>query len=122
MKGNININGQEHPFASNGATPVYYRIIFKEDFLKVFQDIQEGKVTETEAIDCLTKLAYVMNLQAKALEGDKASRSTLRTGGKEYGFIEWLEGFEALDIPLIAPDLFNLYQGEAVQIEEPKKE
>lgn len=122
MKGYIDINGQEVAFLSNGATPVYYRMIFKEDFLTIFQKIELGEVSETEAVDTLTRLAYVMFLQAKASEGDKESRSTLKSGGTEGAFIKWLEGFEALDFPLAVADIFALYQGESLTIEEPKKE
>lgn len=122
MRSDILIGDKTVALVSNGATVLYYRNIFSEDFLKFFSDLNEGKISESDAIEPLTKLTYVMHLQALATDGDKTARSTLRSGGKSDGYLEWLEEFNPLDIPLASQEILTVYTGNLEELESPKKE
>ena len=121
MRKDVKIGDRTVPFLSNGATVIYYRNIFKEDFLKVFNEIQEGNVSNAETVEPITRLAFTMNIQARAEDGDKDAKTLLRSGGSEDAYVEWLEGFNPLDIPINAEDILTVYTGNLDELESPKK-
>lgn len=111
----IKIGGIEVPMVANAATPLRYKQYFHKDILKEMQGAESdsGKVT-----DSLPELAFIMAMQAKAKEG-KADMNLL----KETDFINWLEQFDPMDIPMAADDIVSLYFGNAItEVETKKKE
>lgn len=121
MRKDIQVGDKTVGFLSNGATVIYYRNIFGQDFLKVFNQISDGTLQEDEALQPVINLAYVMNLQALASDGDKDAKKILRSGLNEDTFIEWLEGFNPLDIPMKGEDILEVYTGNLDEVEKPKK-
>lgn len=91
------VDGNEMELAANAATPFRYRQIFKSDLFAILGN--EEKV-ETEGVEVVTKLAYIMNNQAKKADMGKLN---------EDGFIEWLEGFSSMAFVNAAEDILNVY-------------
>lgn len=78
----ITLGAKDVPMTANAATPVYFKEIFQEDLLTKFGGADEDPVW-------MARLAFVMAMQGSGAEMDKVN-------GKK--FIEWLEGFDPLDI------------------------
>lgn len=94
-------------FLSNGATPLYYKMLFKKDLLSMVNG------TDMEiAQDNIPELAFIMAKQA-----DKADMSKLSF--EQY--VEWVSLFEALDLVMAGAEIAGVYIADSIPMEEPKK-
>lgn len=105
MRQTINIGGHEVAMAANAASPFLYRKLFGEDFIaKLYADGNEVK----DQINLITRMAYVMMMQAKAETGE-IDRQTLY-GMNMDGFYEWLEGIDdPMALHHASSDIVGLY-------------
>lgn len=94
-------------FQSNGATPLFFKQIFKHDLLKELN----GDGLEI-AQDKIPELAFVMAKQA-----EKANMMDLNFDS----YVAWLSEFEPLDLVLAGADIANVYISDSIPYEEPKK-
>lgn len=101
------------PMLANGATALRYKHVFGKDLIAEFQGAEEDN---TKAVDCIPELAFIMAKAAEAKEG-KADLNKLN----EEVFLNWLEQFGPMDLPLAAEEVVNLYIGNGITTSEPKK-
>lgn len=109
----ISIGGIKVPMLANAATPLRYKQHFHKDFLK---EMQGAQIDSIKVTDSLPELAFIMSCQAKAKEG-KVDINML----KETDYLDWLEQFDPMDIPMAADDIVSLYFGNAITEAEAKK-
>ena len=115
----INVKGREIELKASAATPVIYHRIFKADLIKYFQNAAkrtEKEIEEdTSSIDVLSKLGFVMAMQAKVKK--------LSDFGKinEDNYVEWLDEFDSIDdIPYA--DIMDVYNNnETTEVDEKKE-
>lgn len=103
----VKIGAHNVSFLSNGATPLYYKQIFKHDLLKELT----GDGTEI-AQDRIPELAYVMAKQA-----EKADMMQLNF----ESYVDWLTQFEPLDLVYAGSEIAYVYISDSIPTEEPKK-
>lgn len=103
----LKIGEKEVELSANAATPFRFKQIFHKDIFAVFSD---EKRVEAEGFDAIAELTYVMAKQA-----EKADLTKLN----ESDFIEWLEGFEAMDFANSAEEILNAYMGNTVTSANP---
>ena len=106
MRGTVRIGDRDIDLVANGATPFIFKRVFRKDFLAE---------TQKEDMDVYAELAFVMSQQA-----DKPMTELLNSL-KIEDFYEWIEGFEAMDIVTVAPDIFAIYQGQTKSSSASKK-
>lgn len=106
MRGTIKIGDRDVEMVANGATPFIFKRVFRKDFLAE---------TQKEDMDVYAELAFVMSQQAEK------PMTELLNSLKIEDFYEWIEGFEAMDIVTVAPDIFEIYQGQAKSSSASKK-
>lgn len=112
MKGTVKIGTQELGMLANAASPVIYKNIFHEDFLKKCQSFEGDQDSEL-----FQKMGFVMWKQAQGLSiRELMSEITI----DEY--YEWLVQFEPLDIMMASADIANLYYAQEAGGSIPKKE
>ena len=107
MRGTINFGGKPVELVANGATPVLYKRVFRRDFL--------SSANKADDMDVYVELAFVMAKQAEK------PLSELINSLKYEDYLEWVEGFGAMDIVEKVTDIFALYQGQAMQTSVSKK-
>lgn len=96
MKGTVKIGSKEVGMVANAASPYIYKQIFHEDFLAKIQE-------KTPDADLFQKMGFVF---AKQNEIEKISDLVKLT---EEVYLEWLTGFEPLDILLATKEIADLY-------------
>lgn len=101
MYGKIKIGEKETAMAANAATPFWFNQIFHEDFFVLSQKVTEGN--EGAAVDLFSKVGFIMAKQA-----EKADMRQLNMDS----FIEWLEGFEAMDMAIASAEIAVFYSGQ----------
>ncbi len=108
--GIIKIGEREVPMRATAATPIRYRQVFHKNLLPYFL----GKADEDAMVEMVGELAYIM---AKSAEGEDMTKLS------EAGYVEWLEGFDALDLINVenATKIINFYQGSSETHETVKK-
>lgn len=106
--GNITV-----PMLANGATALRYRMVFGKDIISEFQAAQEDTA---KGVNSVPELAFIMAMAAKAKEGE-ADMTTLN----QDKYVEWLEQFGPMDLPMAAEEIVNLYAGNGKTNSEPKK-
>lgn len=114
-------------FEANAATQIRYKMIFNEELLKGISEylsnmseVNSDEVTETAVMEVLgsssfgviSKLAYVMNKQAKK-EIQKANVDD---------YIEWLTEFSSLAFITVANDIIGVYLHNRNGSSTPKKD
>ena len=109
----VTIGGITVPMLANGATPIRYKHIFHKDIISEFQAAQEDY---SKVVNSIPELAFVMAKQAEAKEG-KVNLDLLN----EAMYMTWAEQFGAMDLPLAADDIINLYLGNNATSSESKK-
>lgn len=109
----IKIGKSTIPMLANGATPIRYRMVFGKDIISEFQSANEdgGRVSST-----ISELAYIMAMAAESKDG-KVNMSKLNL----ESFMEWLEGFEPLDITMAAEEIVDVYMSNQETHSEIKK-
>lgn len=93
----ITIEGNEIEFAANAATPFRFKQVFKKDLFAILGNEQKA---ETEGVEAVTQLAFIMAKQAEKADMNKLT---------EDGFIEWLEGFGPMAFVNSAEDILAVY-------------
>ena len=106
--GNITV-----PLLANGATPLRYKLIFGKDLMSEFQGASENAA---RAMDSLPELTFIMAKAAEAKDG-KADMNCLN----QDIYLDWLEQFEPMDIPMASEEIVNLYSGNMETKSEAKK-
>lgn len=101
------------PMLANGATALRYKHIFGKDLIAEFQEAEKDSA---KVVDSIPELAFVMSKAAEAKEG-KADLNKLN----EEMFLNWLEQFGPMDLPLAAEQIVNLYIGNGATSSEAKK-
>ena len=109
----IKIGGITVPMLANGATPYRYRNVFHKDIIVEFQQAQEDY---SKVVNSIPELAFIMAMQAKAKNGESDLNLL-----NEDTFEKWLEDFDAMDLPIVAEQIINLYLGNSATSSEPKK-
>ena len=107
MRGTIDFGGKPVELVANGATPVLYKRVFRRDFL--------SSANKADDMDVYVELAFIMAKQAEK------PLPELINSLKYEDYLEWAEGFGAMDIVEKVTDIFALYQGQAVQTSVSKK-
>mgnify|MGYP003290262969 FL=1 len=95
-------------FLSNGLTPLFYKQVFKTDLLKALNENGEFSL----ASDKIPELGFIMMKQAEKADMTKVNYE---------GYLEWLSGFEPLDLTLVSPEITDIYFSNSIPSEEPKK-
>ena len=113
MNRDIKIGGINVPMLANAATPLRYKQFFHKDILKEMQGASEDSEKVTGS---MPELAFIMAMQAKSKAGLKDMNLL-----KEAEYIDWLEQFDPMDIPMAADDIVSLYFGNAMTEAEAKK-
>ena len=93
----ITIDGKELEFAANAATPFRYKQIFKEDLFAILGNEQR---VETEGVEAVTELAFIMAKQAEKADMNKLNYDE---------FILWLEDFGPMAFVENAEEILNIY-------------
>lgn len=101
------------PMLANGATALRYRSVFGRD---IITELQEAQGDTSKGFNALPELAFIMAMAAKAKAGE-VDMSLLN----QDMFLEWLEQFDPMDLPMAAEELTNLYTGNGKTNSEPKK-
>lgn len=101
------------PMLANGATPLRYKMIFGKDLMTEFQGATDDSA---KALNSLPELAFIMAKAAEAKEG-KTDLNLLNASM----YLEWLEQFDPMDIPMASDEIVNLYTGNMATKSEPKK-
>lgn len=96
------------PLLANGATPYHFKRLFGKDLLKQLTSTGEYEIASDE----IPELAFIMAMQA-----EKADMAQL-TFEK---YIEWLEQFDALDMVMKSTEIADIYIGNTIPKEKPKK-
>ena len=109
----VTVGGIKVPMLANAATPLRYKQLFHKDIIKEFQEVTEDV---SKATDSIPELAFIMAMAAKAKEG-KADMNLLNMDS----YVDWLEQFEPLDLPMASEEIIDLYTGNSVTDSEPKK-
>ena len=113
MYGEIKVGGINVPMIANAATPLRYKQLFGKDLLTEFHGVEEN---EAKAVESIPELAFIMAMTAKSKDG-KQDLSKLNLNL----YMEWLEQFDPMDLPMASEQIVNLYLGNTVTISEPKK-
>lgn len=110
MQKTIMVGDKELTLRSSAATPYRYTQIFHEDFFKAITSLM-GADDDTESIDVVCKLAYVMASQANNDDMDALNKDK---------FIDWLDGFEFSDFSEVLSDVVEVYTGSSKGRVDPK--
>ena len=102
----INIGGQELLLASNGATPIRFKQIFKQDLMVAFSKINTNEIDGAESLELTEKLAFIMNKQATIK--DKKEWTSISYDD----FIEFTEGFEVFSLAEAAEEIEGAEQND----------
>lgn len=95
----LTIDGKEMEFAANAATPFRYKQVFHKDVLQIFSNEEKA---ETEGVEAVTELAFIMCKQAEKADMGKLTQDE---------FIAWLEGFGPMAFVEAAEDILSVYMG-----------
>lgn len=88
MKKIVTIGENQVALESNAATGLRYKQLFKADLLKDLGRLDEKEdMDQMDAINYISQLAYVMNMQAQKLIKEAS----------EDNYVGWLENFEEAD-------------------------
>lgn len=111
----VTVGSKNVLMASNGATPVRYKMTFKADLMVELNQMNKGTRDEGELIDLISRLAFIMSRQA---ENDKAALAAMTF----EDYINWLSGFEAMDIANAAEQILGVYMDQTNGDSTPKKD
>lgn len=97
---------------ANAASPVIYRQVFHEDFMK-----QTREFENEENPELFQKMGFIMMKQAQDLPIRE-----LMTNITIDEYYEWLVQFEPLEIILATREIAELYYGQQIGSSSPKVE
>lgn len=101
------IDGKEMEFAANAATPFRFKQVFHKDLLGILGN--EDKA-QTEGIEVVTELAYIMHKQAEKADMNKLTYDE---------FIAWLEDFGPMAFVEPAEEIVGVYMGSMLSTSNP---
>lgn len=105
-------------FLANAATPLRYKTIFRKDLLTQFANAktEDGKSINLD-VDFISELAFIMAMQAKALND-----STVKLDALSFGmYLEWLEQLDSFTIESNGTEIVSVYAGNTFTSSEAKK-
>jgi hypothetical protein len=108
MYGKVLIGEKEIGMAANAASPIIYRNIFHEDFLRKVQE-------KDPDVDLFQKMGYVMAMQAKTSKMSELTKLNFDS------YVEWLSQFEPMDIITATGQMSDIYFGNTIKNSDPKK-
>lgn len=100
----VKIGEKEIDLLANAATPIRYKMVFGEDIMVAFNQINGKKRDEGEILDISSQLAFIMSKQATC------NREELKGLTKEV-YVDWLEEFGPMDFVNASKDIFDTYLG-----------
>lgn len=100
----VKIGEKEINLLANAATPIRYKMVFGEDIMVAFNQINGNKRDEGEILDISSQLAFIMHEQATC------NREELKGLTKEV-YVDWLEEFGPMDFVNASKDIFDTYLG-----------
>ena len=103
----LTIDGNEMEFAANAATPFRFKQVFHKDLFSILGNEQKA---ESEGVEAVTQLAYIMAKQAEKADMNKLS---------EDEFMIWLEDFSGMAFVSAAEDILNIYMDSTVGTSTP---
>lgn len=110
----VQVGEKDLNLLANAATPIRYKMVFGEDLMVAFNQINSEKRDTGEILDITSQLAYIMNCQA---EYDKKALSQI----SKESYIEWLEDFGSMDFVNASEQIINTYLGTTGTSSAPKK-
>jgi hypothetical protein len=113
MYGEIKVGGINVPMLANAATPLRYKQLFGKDLMTEFQGAQDD---QAKVVESIPELAFIMAMAAKAKEGKQDINLI-----NQAKYMEWLEQFDPMDLPMASEQIVNLYLGNTITSSEPKK-
>lgn len=102
----IKIGGKDVEMVANAATPIRYRQIFHKDLLAIITGSKKMNLG-----DFCTEIAFIMAKQAEKADMNKLN---------EESYIEWLEGFNPLDLYGATDDIWDVFNGTGETDSDPK--
>ena len=103
----LTIDGNEMEFAANAATPFRFKQVFHKDLFSILGNEQKA---ESEGVEAVTQLAYIMAKQAEKADMNKLN---------EDEFMTWLEDFSGMAFVSAAEDILNIYMDSTVGTSTP---
>lgn len=100
----VKIGEKDINLLANAATPIRYKMVFGEDIMVAFNQINGNKRDEGEILDISSQLAFIMHKQATC------NREELKGLTKEV-YVDWLEEFGPMDFVNASKDIFDTYLG-----------
>ena len=113
MRGVVKIGSVDVEMLANAASPILYRQVFKKDFLKNMQEINEE--SGEKAVELFSEMGFIM---ASQVDHPIAQLNTLCYGD----FLTWLSQFEPYDIMNAIADIAMLYNSQQISTSTAKKE
>ena len=101
------IDGKTINFSANGATPFRFKQIFQKDLFSILGNEEKA---ESEGVEAVTELAYIMAKQAEGVDMNKLNYED---------FIAWLEGFSSMAFVENAEEILNIYMSSSVGTSTP---
>lgn len=98
----VQVGEKELNLLANAATPIRYKMVFGEDIMVAFNQINSEKRDTGEVLNITSQLAYIMNCQA---EYDKKALSMV----SKESYLEWLEDFGSMDFVNASEAIINTY-------------
>ena len=98
----ITIDGKEVELAANAATPFRYKQVFKQDLFSILGNEEKA---ETQGVEAVTQLAYIMSKQAEKADMNKLNYDE---------FLIWLEEFGPMAFVNSAEEIMNTYMESTV--------
>lgn len=111
MQKDIEIGEQTVAMRANAATAYRYRQVFKGDLLTELVARQNNQ-TDPEYIELIQRLGYIMAAAAAGKDMNTLS---------EVSYVDWLEGFDAIELMEALPKIMEVYVGNKVTKSTPKK-
>lgn len=111
MRKTITIGETPVEMLANAATPFRFRQVFRLDLLKGISAASDGTMDNTESVDYIIRLAYILKEQATG----KAKFDKLT----EEDFYKWLEGFETMDVFNVVDEVAELWLGSQETMSTP---
>ena len=102
--------------ASNGATPIRYKMVFGLDLMVEMNQMNKGAKDEGEALEIVSRLAFIMYCQAKI-----ENKAEWNDVNKE-AYLDFLETLEPMAIAEASDAIIGIYLGQTVNTSNPKKE
>lgn len=107
----IKIGEKNVPMLSMASVDIYYRNVFHEDPLKFqTEDHEPG-----ETVEFYERMGFIM-----AIFAERKTRDGMREL-REDDYLDWLDGFDRLELMNALGDIQKTYDGQAVTNAEAKK-